>query len=152
MSGNGKTGDWAGFERMLSGIGESFKREVQKATNENGRILEKAIVGRIENQQGLKALSPLYLAQKIRKGLSEQILIATATLMQNIRYKRIAWNEGMVSVNRKEAKHGYDLGWIHEYGSRDGRVPARPFVEPGVKEVADKIVANYEAAIERTFE
>lgn len=146
-----KTGDWAGLERMLSEAGTKFKREVGAATDRCGRILQASIVSRIEGQKFSRPLSPLYLAQKIRRGLSEQILIATATLMSNIKYRRIDWSQGFVGVNRKEPKKGYDLGWIHEYGSRDGRVPARPFVEPGVKDVEDKIIKEYEDAIERTF-
>jgi len=147
-----KTGDWKKIERMLSGLGDRFKSQVKKATDKNGKLLEGAIVKRIEDQKmSGPELSPAYLAAKVRQGYSEKKLIRTGTLMGNIRYQSVNWDQGVVTVLRREPKHGYDIGWIMEFGSRDGRVPPRPFVRPSLQECAPKMVTNYEDAVERAF-
>lgn len=137
---------------MLSGAATKFKVEVQKATNKNGRIIEGGIVGYIQGQKGSwKPLSKRYLEYKLKHGHSEQILIMQSILLRSVKYQKIDWSQGFVGVNRHEPKKNYDIGWIMEYGSRDGRVPARPYVEPSVELVRDKVAKNYEDAVDRVF-
>jgi len=38
------------------------------------------------------------------------------------------------------------IGYIHEYGSPQANIPARPFLEPGVSEAMDKITPRMKAA------
>ena len=38
------------------------------------------------------------------------------------------------------------LAYIHDKGSPDARIPARPFMEPGVKAVQDRITTEFEQA------
>jgi phage gpG-like protein len=38
------------------------------------------------------------------------------------------------------------LAYIHNFGSPSGNIPARPFMEPGIKDNTDKIVPYLEAA------
>ena len=159
--GNGKIGDWDRVERMLSQAGSKFKSNIQAATNKSGRLLERAIVGRIEDQKLSPALKDYYRRWKVKKGLSEQILIATGTLLQAIRYHMLAWNEGFVGVGRNvrgtiawkggRAASLINIAAVHEFGTRDGRVPARPYIGPALAENEDRIVRIYEEAVEKTF-
>ncbi len=155
MAESGKYGDWAKLERMLSEAGSKLKAEVKKATDKNGRLLEAAMVGRIEQQKLSPSLSPRYLKAKIRAGYSEKILIRTGTLMQNIRYQPKSWDGGFVGVLRGvKANKGADLvniAAVHEFGAPSVGIPARPFIMPSAKEHEAQVVRNYEEAIERVF-
>jgi len=155
-----KTGDWKKVERMLSGLGDRFKREIQKATNINGKILEVSIYEMIEKQRirpllGNTEGSRRYLARKIRTKGKSKTLEDTASLMNNIKYHGIDWSSGFVGINRgATGTDGQDLvqiGAVHEYGTKDGRIPPRPFVATGVKRVESQVVKNYEEAVERAI-
>jgi hypothetical protein len=58
----------------------------------------------------------------------------------------------MVGVPKEKAgrKDGtfsnVEIAYVQDHGSIDGRIPARPFMEPGIKSVQDKIVAQFEEA------
>jgi phage gpG-like protein len=152
---NGKIGDWNRVEKMLASFGSRFQQNIQQATDRSGRILEAAMVSRIEQQKLSPPLKPKYKRWKIGKGYSEQILVMTGTLMQNIRYHRHNWSSGFVGVLRN-VKHSsgpslVNIAAVHEYGTRDGRVPARPYMAPALKESEAQIRRQYEDAIERTF-
>lgn len=151
MARNGKFGDWAKVELMFAGAGRRFKKNVGRATGRNGRLLKGAIVSRIEDQKFSLPLSPRYLAWKLKHGYSENILVLTGTLMSNIQFEQESWVGGVVTVTRHEPNKNYDIGWIMEHGSRDGRVPARPFVAPGLEDARRPMVRNYEWAVEETF-
>ena len=43
------------------------------------------------------------------------------------------------------------LAAVHEYGTLDGRIPARPFIAPVVARSEREIVENYQKAVEETF-
>jgi hypothetical protein len=150
-----KEGAWAEVAAMLAGVGEKFRQEVQQATDQSGALMEAEMVGRISRQELSPPLSPKYLARKIKRGLSEQILIATGTLMQNIRYHRKDWSGGFVGILRN-VRHSsgqslVNIAAVHEYGTRDGRIPARPFAGPTAEKTCTQVIATYEAAIERVF-
>lgn len=152
----GKIGDWEKLDRLLSGFGQRFKRNVRRATDKNGRLLESTVVGHFENQDlPWPSLTPGYRKRKIREGYSEQILIRTSTLSQNIRYHRQSWNEGFVGVARNvmtsDGQSLVNIGAVHEFGTRDGRVPARPFVSPSLEECIPEMVRNWEDAVEATW-
>jgi len=155
MAESGRYGDWERLERMLSEAGDKLKREVKAATDKNGRLLEAAMVGRIEQQKLSPPLSPKYLKAKIRAGYSEQILVRTGTLMQNIRYQPQSWDGGFVGVLRGvKGTKGADLvniAAVHEFGAPSRGIPARPFIVPSAKECEAQVVKNYEEAVERVF-
>jgi phage gpG-like protein len=150
------TGDWKSLERQLAGIGDRLRREVTAATDRVGRLVEERMVGHFEGRDlGWPALSPRYLKRKIAEGYSEQTLVRTGTLMANLRYHRKKWNRGFVGVLRNvttpDGESLVNIAAVHEYGTKDGRVPARPFVAPTVEECRDEVIREYEAAIERVF-
>jgi hypothetical protein len=152
VSGN-LTGDWNGFAKMLENAGRKFQTEVGKATNQNGLLVERAMVETITGQKmGGPGLSAKYLAWKLKHGLSEKKLIAESVLVNGIKYQPKDWKEGFVGVNRHEPRKNYDIGWIMEFGSRDGRVPARPYIDPSLARVADQCHKNWEDAVDRVFQ
>ena len=126
-----KTGEWVGIKRMLSDLGERFQKNIEDATNKNGRLIEKTLGEHFDNQD----LGSVFGA--------DQIL-----------YRKENWTKGSVTVTRNQDEDGDGLAGIaavHEYGTDDGRVPAQPFVDQTVDEVGDQIVKNYEKAIKDTF-
>ena len=140
----------------LSEAGSKFQAEVEKATDRSGRLLEMTIVGHFEAQDlPWPPLDPKYLKAKVNQGYSEQILIRTGTLMQNIRYHKEDWTSGFVGVLRNvlttDGESLVNIAAVHEFGTSDGRIPARPFMAPSLEETKDEIVRNYEEAVERTF-
>ena len=153
----GTTGDWDKLIAMLEGAGSKAQAEIKKATDLNGRLLEATMVGHFEAQgPGWASLNPAYLAFKLRRGLSENILEASGTLLQNIRYHPGDWQSGFVGVLRGVTEaNGVDvvnIAAVHEYGTKDGKIPARPFVAPTQAECAQRVADNYQEAIKRVFE
>jgi phage gpG-like protein len=152
-----KFGDWARVERMLAQAGRKLQREVGRATDRNGRLLEAAMVNRIESQQLSPGLSEKYKAWKAKHGYSEQILILTGTLIASIRYHKKDWQGGFVGVLRNVMSKGkkpvplVNIAAVHEFGTSDGRVPARPYMAPAAVESEDQMVRNYEEAVEKVF-
>lgn len=151
-----KTGDWGKVDKMFADIGQRFQKNVQAATGLNGRLLETTIVTHFQRQDlGWKTLTPRYRARKLREGTSEKILIRTSTLMQNINYQRTDWRSGFVGVLRnvttKDGESLVNIAAVHEFGTRDGRVPARPFFAPSQAECEQQMVRNYQDAVDKTF-
>ena len=75
-----------------------------------------------------------YAKYKERKGLDKRILIATGDYVKRGIVMRVS--SGFVFVGPKEGTHEpsglpYEvLAKIHEYGTKDGRIPARPLYRP----------------------
>lgn len=43
------------------------------------------------------------------------------------------------------------LAAVHEYGTLDGRIPARPYIAPVVAKSEREIVENYQKAVDEAF-
>lgn len=151
-----KTGDWKKLEQVLAEAGKRFKKEIRGATNNAGRLMQTTMAGHIEGQNlPWKPLTPRYLAWKLKHGYSEQILFMTSSLMSGIKYHHGDWSGGFVGVSRnavrKDGSSLANIAAVHEFGTRDGRVPARPFVAPTLKETEKEVVRLYQEAVERVF-
>lgn len=81
-----------------------------------------------------QALSPRYKAYKIRVGLDKRTLIATREYMSSIRWRQVTpmiWMVDVPSRRHRTAKINMrKLARIHEYGTRNGLIPARPIWAP----------------------
>ena len=150
-----KTGDWDGFAKMLAEAGAKFQKNVEAATNRNGRLLEGRIVERIQANQVSPATSAAFREWKAKHGYSVTTLVMTSTLMNAVKFDKRSWSEGFVGVYRNaENRDGTklaSLAAVHEYGRLDGSIPARPFIAPVVARSEREIVANYQKAVEETF-
>lgn len=150
-----KTGDWAKFEAMLARAGREFKANVQKATNDNGNMLQNAIRNRISAGQVQPATGEKHRRWKERHGFSTTTLLQTGSLVNAIKYDRKGWNEGFVGVNRnavgKDGQSLVSLAAVHEYGSESRNIPARPYIKPGIEKCGPDMVKRYQEAVEKTF-
>ena len=155
MSGIEKTGDWDGFAKMLREAGSKFRKNVEAATNKNGRLVEGRIVERIQSNQVTPATSPEFQKWKASHGYSVTTLIMTGSLMNAIKFDKRSWSEGFVGVKRSaEYKDGTklaNLALVHEYGSDKRNIKPRPFIYPVVAQSEREIVENYQKAVEETF-
>lgn len=168
------TGDWNKVQRLLSGLASKIKAEMGKTTAESLQLIEKTAVGHIDKQDlPWPPLSRAYARYKERtrsgkwrrrrsktgranpRSLSEKTLIATGAYRQAITSYQTSVYSGEVGVSRHEA---YDDGEkivniaaVHEMGTRDKRIPARPLWEPTAKELEEKITKNFLRAAERAL-
>lgn len=130
-----------------------------RATQRNLALVERTVKRHLRNQDlGWKELSPAYSKRKRRTGagkgggrrLSEKTLIATGTLLRSITSEMTGINEGAVGVLRSsrytDGERIANIAAVHEYGSRDGRIPARPLWDPTAKETSDDCRRNWLAA------
>lgn len=155
------TGPWKEIARGLKGADDAIRAGIKKATAKNAYMLEAALVLHLQNQD-LKwpALNPLYKKWKERKKLSNQMLIATSTLMNSITTQ--FFDNGMgafVGVLRQTAgkkRPGQSkavkpvlLAAVHEFGIG---VPARPLFAPTYAEKAKEIEENYIKAITKSID
>jgi hypothetical protein len=102
--------------------------------------LERIIVLHIQDQDlPWKDIDKKYKARKIREGFSEKILIRTGTALETVRVIKIDENNYFVGwprgVQHKRGGEIVQIMAVHEYGSNDGTIEARPVVAPSVKEL-----------------
>jgi len=154
------TGDWEGFKRRLTGLSKRLLTEVGRATAENLQLTESTVVGHLVKQDlRWKPLSKRYRRYKLgrKKGgrLSEKTLIATGKYRQAITSEQLSPFEGVVGVKKTVAYRGGEkvanIGLVHEFGTKDRRVPARPLWRPTVEEVEEEVIRNYEKALQKAL-
>lgn len=150
-----KTGDWDKLNRMLSQVGGKLKTNVRRATKQNAEDLIQAVSKAFDRQgPGWKSLKPGYAKAKARKGGHPGILDDTGSMRgKGLSGGVIDWNEGYVSVLRNVPGKGsmVNIAAVHEFGSRNGRIPARPFLMPAAKAWEPGAVKRYEDAVEAAF-
>lgn len=114
--------------------------------------LERTIVLHIQNQDLPWAeLDPDYKARKIAQGFSEDILIRTGTALETVRVIMIDENNFFVGwprgVQHKEGGQVYQIMAVHEFGSNDGTIVARPVVGPSLEELREWLKPEMEKII-----
>ena len=168
------TGDWNKVQRLLGRLASRIKAEMSKTTAESLQLIEKTAVSHIDKQDlPWRPLSRAYAIYKKRtrsgkwrrkrlkggktnpRSLSEKILVATGTYRQAITSYQTGIYSGEVGVSRHER---YDdggkvvnIGTVHEMGTRDRRIPARPLWDPTAKEIEEEITKNFLRATERAL-
>lgn len=129
-----KTGDWGKIGRLIANIGDVMEESRNEALSAWALKAEALAKGHMSRQDlGWKALDPKTISAKIRKGQSENILIATSDYFQAI----TSWHdkEGAYAGVTKEVRNSdgdviADIAALHEYGSESGKLPARPLWQP----------------------
>lgn len=91
-----------------------------------------------EQRPGGKALTPpLKMATLERKrGGSTKILIEFGDLLRSIQAYRIGPTAYLVGVHRRVRRSGKrmtNIAAVHAKGTKDGSIPARPYLEPSFK-------------------
>jgi hypothetical protein len=126
------TGDWnAGiqyFQTMLPRMNKSLSRALDVVAT----MYEADVFGAWTTQSlsgNWQLLNADYLAGKIAKGLDRRTLIATEDALKSLGYARVNDLEIQIGVTA-ESDHGEPYMLVQEFGSRDGRIPARPLFKP----------------------
>lgn len=133
-----KTGDWAKVKYLVANIGREMQNARTICLMRWGLKAEGLAKTHISTQDlGWAPLKPATIANKIRQGYSENILVETSTYFQSI----TSWadtNTVYAGVRRevryKDGEVIADIAKIHEYGSHSGDIPARPLWEPTFEE------------------
>jgi len=141
-----RAGDWDRAANLIGNVGAEMLIARNKFLKQWGLKAERIAVTHMSKQDlNWVALAASTLAEKIRKGFSENILIRTSTYFQSI----TSWHIGntVYAGVRKEVKDDdgnivADIAATHEYGSRSGKIPARPLWQPTFKETQDWAANN----------
>lgn len=152
MSGMKKIGNWRGVNDIISTLASDLDDSCKKSAMQFGLIAEGIAKEHISNQDlPWPPLSEDYVEQKKKKGLSENILVATSTYFQSI----TSWAEstgightGYAGVKKKvvneDGEEVADIAKTHEYGTsiagrnKNVTIPARPLWQPTIKEAFTK--------------
>lgn len=138
-----KVGDWDKVGLLLANLAKEMEIARQLSLQRWGLKAEQIATKHISSQDlGWKPLDPKYLADKVRKGLSENILVATSDYFQAIQSwvdKKTATAYAGVKkqVLNSEGEVIADIAAVHEFGSKSGKIPARPLWQPTFKETVD---------------
>lgn len=135
-----RIGDWKRATALIGNLGREMIIARQQFLARWGLKAEQLAVRHISKQDlGWAPLSASYLAQKVREGHSELILVQTSTYFQSI----TSWADDMTAYAgvKKDVKYGdddtevADIAATMEYGSEDGTIPARPLWKPVMQEM-----------------
>ena len=130
---------WTEIYNFVSVFEEQAIKISRREMGDTARAFSKKVREIIRGQQyNLKPLSKSYLEYKKRTGLDPRILIATKTYVDKIRAKPIRKKGKIVSytvgppdgIHEPSGLPYRTLARIHEFGSRDKRIPARPVWRP----------------------
>lgn len=158
MAKNNLYGDWTKAIRILARIEPLMKTNIALATKTIAQQARDNIVETIANQvPDWPELKEATVARKLRKGGSGQVkmLIDNADLMNNIVADSISEFEYFVGILRnvknKDGTELVNIGLVHEYGSRDGTIPQRSFIEFTFNKNKYKYIVIWEAALKATL-
>jgi len=113
---------------------KKVKKGISKATGKLAHDLRKQIVTGIRKQApaGIQ-FKPLRPATIKKKG-SSKALIDHGDLIRSINVTKLGDLAYFVGVNRsvmaKNGKPMVNIAEVHEFGTKDGRIPARPYLRP----------------------
>ena len=136
-----RVGDWANVANLVAHLSEEMEKAKELSLKRWGLKAERVAKLHISSQDlGWKQLSSKYQAQKIRKGLSENILVATSSYFQSITSyveDDTAYAGVKKEVKNKDGEVIADIAKLHEFGSKSGNIPARPLWTPTYSEVIE---------------
>ena len=145
--GSGSPDDpWSNVAAAIANIGLEMEKAKGIALKQWGLHAEALAKKHMSTQDmGWEELKPATLAAKIRKGQSENILIATSDYFQAITSwtdKEAAYAGVKKGVKDREGNVIADIAAVHEYGSKSGEIPARPLWQPVYKETMEWFVKS----------
>jgi phage gpG-like protein len=132
------TGKWDFVTRNLFIAAAALPKAIDTAVMQEAQAFRKEIVQGITKQAPggvpFRPLHPRTLALRRARGFKgTKILIVTGDLRNSITAVRVSRGV-FVGILRSTRHRGGDLmvnvAAIHEFGSADGRIPARPYMEP----------------------
>lgn len=126
----------------------NLHNELAKATANNAYLVQRNVVLRIRSSQfqgNYKSLSEAYLAYKLKKGFSQNILTKTGDLGRSFAVTKQSEEVYQVGTNIVYAR-------AMELGNPKKNIPARPYFRPGVEDSIPQMKENWKEALRRTFE
>jgi hypothetical protein len=136
----GLFGDWEKVGRYLNEKATTFDKFGIEPMLECAELYYEALTNGIRNQEfHFAPLSEAYRSRKASRGYGSLILIATGSYIEGMKISDVEERGDLKSVfvgadpNATHEPSGLPmsyLGAIHEYGTRDGRIPARPHYRP----------------------
>ena len=137
MSGARRTGDWNRVNNVISHLATEMTAAKNICLQRFALKAEAVAKGHITAQNlGWRPLRGRTIAQKVKKGQSENIYVASGTYFRNIT-STVKGNTAYAGVMRGSSSSGSDLGDIArmlEFGSHVKRIPARALWQPTFKE------------------
>lgn len=129
-----KVGDWEKVALLVANLAKEMEIARTTALKRWGLKAEGLAKGHMSKQDlGWVALKPETIAEKIRKGHSENILIATSDYFQAI----TSWHmdntvyAGVKKIaTNSDGEQIADIAATHEYGSDAANIPPRPLWQP----------------------
>lgn len=138
-----KTGDWDKVAKLVGNLAYEMQQSSIISLKRFGLKAEGTAKQHMSSQDlGWAELKPATLAAKLRKGLSNNILIATSDYFQAI----TSWVDepeytvyaGVTKVAKnRDGDVIADIAAVHEFGSASGNLPARPLWQPTYKETME---------------
>jgi len=142
-----RTGDWNKVGNIVSNLSK-IAVESRDIALKNFALKGEAVAKQhISNQDlGWVPLKVETINQKVKKGLSTNILISTSTYFQSITSKvvnKTAYAGVVRGVMSGDGKTQLvDIAPVHEFGSSSARIPARPLWKPTLQECLEWSVKN----------
>ena len=136
-----KTGDWEKVGSLISNLSNEMKKARELSLNRFGLKAEALAKGHMSRQDlNWPALKPKTISTKVRKGYSENILIATSDYFLSIT-SFVKGDTVYVGV-KKESKNRdgrviANIAAIHEFGAASVNIPARPLWQPTLNEAVE---------------
>lgn len=133
-----KAGDWDKAKRLIGNIGTELIEARDTSLKRFGLKAESIAVQHMSKQDlGWKPLKASYLAQKIKQGFSDNILVRTSSYFQAI----TSWVDKaqvFIGVRRdvkdKDGNVIADIARVHEFGSDSAGIPKRELWKPTLAE------------------
>lgn len=141
-----KTGNWRKADRTVRALQHEMRHAQTVALKRWGLFAERTAVGHIARQDlRWRALKPATVAGKVRQGYSENILVRSSTYFQSITsyvIKDVAYAGVRKMVNYSNGAEVANIAAVHEFGTKNGNIPARPLWQPTYKETVVQIIEN----------
>lgn len=129
-----RIGRWDAARYLTSNIGNDINAANTIALRKISLKAERIMVKYILSQPSVwPALSPTYLEQKKRKGLSNKTLIASSSMYGSIKpfsNDKIAFAGLKRKVKNKDGEELANIAAIMEFGSKRRNIKPRPFIAP----------------------
>lgn len=135
-----RIGDWEKVTALISNLQEEMVKAQITCLKHWGLKAEALAKKHIQDQDLPWApLKPATLSEKIRKGYSENILVATSSYFQAITSwvdtdKMSATAGVKKTAQGKNGEQLADVAAVHEFGSQTAKIPARPLWQPTFEE------------------
>ena len=136
-----KDGDWEKVTNLVTHLQEEMTKAQNIALKRIALYAEGKAIKHISNQDlGWEPLKASTISAKVRAGYSENILVRTSTYFQAITsYVKddIAYAGVKITSKYANSEEVANIAAIHEFGSNDANIPARPLWGPTLKDTVN---------------